>query len=104
MFFIINYLVVIFLYVMDNLTIIACVSIVCAVLCVVIGASIASIGEAGIANRAMDTLSQQPDKSDDIQKTLFMSMAMVESSAIYCLVIAMILIFANPFWNTLINK
>jgi F-type H+-transporting ATPase subunit c len=24
---------------------------------------------------------------------------MVESTAIYCFVVAMILIFANPFWN-----
>ena len=31
--------------------------------------------------------------------TLFVGLAMVESTAIYCFVISMILIFANPFWN-----
>ncbi|PKP55325.1 F0F1 ATP synthase subunit C, partial [Candidatus Atribacteria bacterium HGW-Atribacteria-1] len=29
----------------------------------------------------------------------FVGLAMVESTAIYCLVISVILIFANPFWN-----
>ena len=32
-----------------------------------------------------------------ITRTLFVSLAMVESTAIFCLVIALILIFANPF-------
>jgi len=27
---------------------------------------------------------------------------MIESTAIYCFVISMILIFANPFWNAVI--
>jgi F-type H+-transporting ATPase subunit c len=27
---------------------------------------------------------------------------MIESTAIYCFVVSMILIFANPFWNHLI--
>ncbi|MBD3235769.1 MAG: F0F1 ATP synthase subunit C, partial [Candidatus Eisenbacteria bacterium] len=30
---------------------------------------------------------------------LFVGMAMIESTAIYCFVIAVILLFANPFWN-----
>jgi F-type H+-transporting ATPase subunit c len=30
-------------------------------------------------------------------------LAMIESTAIYCFVVSMILIFANPFWNFIIN-
>jgi F-type H+-transporting ATPase subunit c len=30
-------------------------------------------------------------------------LAMIESTAIYCFVVAMILIFANPFWNHVIS-
>ncbi|WP_455566827.1 hypothetical protein [Rhodopirellula baltica] len=32
-------------------------------------------------------------------RTLFVGLAMIESTAIYCFVVSMILIFANPFWN-----
>ncbi|GAH52458.1 unnamed protein product, partial [marine sediment metagenome] len=42
---------------------------------------------------------QQPDEANTITRTLFVGLAMVESTAIYCLVISVILIFANPFWN-----
>jgi len=33
-----------------------------------------------------------------ITRTLFVGLAMVESTAIYCFVVSLILIFANPFW------
>ena len=39
-----------------------------------------------------------------ITRTLFVGLAMIESIAIYCLVISMILIFANPFWNHVISQ
>ena len=35
---------------------------------------------------------------DTITSTLFVAMALIESTAIYALVISLILIFANPFW------
>jgi F-type H+-transporting ATPase subunit a len=46
---------------------------------------------------------QQPDAATTITRTLFVGLAMIESIAIYCLVISMILIFANPFWNHVIE-
>ncbi len=42
----------------------------------------------------------QPDASATITRTLFVGLAMIESLSIYCFVVSMILIFANPFWNT----
>ncbi len=36
--------------------------------------------------------------------TLFVGLAMIESLAIYCFVISMILIFANPFWHYVIAQ
>jgi F-type H+-transporting ATPase subunit c len=41
---------------------------------------------------------QQPDAAGTISRTLFVSLAMIESTAIYCFVVSMILVFANPFW------
>jgi hypothetical protein len=35
---------------------------------------------------------------------LFVGLAMIESTAIYCFVVSMILIFANPFWNHVIAQ
>ena len=48
---------------------------------------------------ALTSLAQQPDASSTITRTLFVGLAMIESTAIYCFVISMILVFANPFWN-----
>jgi F-type H+-transporting ATPase subunit c len=48
---------------------------------------------------ALSALAQQPDESNTITRTLFVGLAMIESTAIYCLVVSMILIFANPFWD-----
>lgn len=89
---------------MDSLTIVASVSVFSAAFSIGMGSLGSSFGEANIAREAVHSITQQPDETANITKVLFMSMAMVESSAIYCLVISMILIFANPFWNTLLEK
>ena len=89
---------------MDSLTIVASISIFSAAFSIAMGSSGSSFGEASIAREAVHSITQQPDETANITKVLFMSMAMVESSAIYCLVISMILIFANPFWNALLEK
>ncbi len=89
---------------MDNLTLVASVSIFSAAFSIAIGSLGSSLGEASIAKEAVHSITQQPDETENITKVLFMSMAMVESTAIYCLVISMILIFANPFWSTLLAK
>ena len=53
--------------------------------------------------RALTALAQHPDASATITRTLFVGLAMIESTAIYCFVVSMILIFANPFWNQVIK-
>jgi F-type H+-transporting ATPase subunit c len=82
---------------MSDDTIFAVISIVSAAAAMAIGAVGAAFGESRIAVSAMDALARQPDESASITRTLFVSLAMVESTAIFCLVIALILIFANPF-------
>jgi F-type H+-transporting ATPase subunit c len=73
------------------------VSIGMAGLTMAVGAAGAAIGESRIASAAMDALARQPDESAPITRTLFVSLAMVESTAIFCLVVSLILLFANPF-------
>ncbi|MDD2839693.1 MAG: F0F1 ATP synthase subunit C [Rickettsiales bacterium] len=89
---------------MDSLTVVASVSIFSAAFSIAIGSIGGSFGEAGIAKEAIHSITQQPDEASNITKVLFMSMAMVESCVIYCLVISMILIFANPFWSDILAK
>jgi F-type H+-transporting ATPase subunit c len=73
------------------------VSVAAAGLTMAAGAVGAAIGEGRIAAAAMDALARQPDESSAITRTLFVSLAMVESTAIFCLVVALILLFANPY-------
>jgi F-type H+-transporting ATPase subunit c len=84
---------------MDNLGLIGGLSIVTAGLTIAIGSIAPALGEARAAAQALASIAQQPDEANTITRTLFVSLAMIESTAIYCFVIAMILIFANPFWN-----
>ena len=60
-------------------------------------------GRFGAATR-ITALAQQPDASATITRTLFVGLAMNETNAIYCFVVSMILIFANPFWNHVIAQ
>jgi F-type H+-transporting ATPase subunit c len=73
------------------------VSIVAAGFTMAAGAVGAAIGESRIGSAAMDALARQPDEAGSITRTLFVSLAMVESTAIFCLVVALILLFANPY-------
>ncbi|REC57372.1 F0F1 ATP synthase subunit C [Rhodosalinus sediminis] len=82
---------------MDPATWIAIASIVTAGLTIAIGSIGPALAEGRAAAQALQAIAQQPDASNTITRTLFVSLAMIESTAIYCFVVAMILIFANPF-------
>jgi F-type H+-transporting ATPase subunit c len=82
---------------MNDHTVIAAVSILGAAVTMFVGAVGAAVGESRIGVSAMDALARQPDEAGSITRTLFVSLAMVESTAIFCLVIALILLFANPY-------
>jgi len=85
---------------MDALTWIAVASIVMAGITTGIGTLGPALAEGKAVATALNSLAQQPDASATITRTLFVGLAMIESTAIYCFVVSMILIFANPFWNT----
>ena len=76
---------------------VAMVSIAVAGLTTALGAIGAAFGESRIGAAAMDALARQPDEAPAITRNLFVSLAMVESTAIFCLVIGLILLFANPY-------
>ena len=82
---------------MDASVWIAIASIVTAGLTITIGAIAPALAEGRTAAQALMAIAQQPDALNTITRTLFVSLAMIESTAIYCFVVAMILLFANPF-------
>jgi F-type H+-transporting ATPase subunit c len=84
---------------MDAIQYIGMMSVLAAGLCMGLGALGPAIGEGMAAAAALRSIAQQPDESGTITRTLFVSMAMIESTGIYSFVIAIILIFANPFWD-----
>ena len=61
------------------------------------GLRVPALGQARGLASALDAIARQPESAPVITRTLFVGMAMVESTAIYCLVVALILLFANPF-------
>lgn len=89
---------------MDNIALIAGVSIFTAGVTTSFGAIGPALGEGRAVATALTSLAQQPDAAATITRTLFVGLAMIESTAIYCFVVSMILIFANPFWNHVIAQ
>jgi F-type H+-transporting ATPase subunit c len=89
---------------MDSMTLIAIVSILAAGLTISIGVIGPALGEGKAVATALTSLAQQPDAAPTITRTLFVGLAIIESLAIYCFVVSMILIFANPFWNHVIAQ
>ena len=86
---------------MDSPTLIAVASIVTAGITMGIGCFGPAMGQGRAISTALSALAQQPDAAPTITRTLFVGLAMIESMAIYCFVIAIIVLFANPFWNQL---
>lgn len=89
---------------MDNLGLIGMVSVFTAGITIGIGAIGPALGEGRAVAQALLSLAQQPDESNTITRTLFVGLAMIESTAIYCFVVSMILLFANPFWDYVVKQ
>ncbi len=84
---------------MDNLGLLAAASVLGAAISIGLGAIGPAIGEGRAVAQALQSIAQQPDETSTITRTLFVGLAMIESTAIYAFVVSMILLFANPFWS-----
>lgn len=84
---------------MDSIALVAVASIVTSGITIALGSIGPALGEGWAVTQALRSIAQQPDVTNIVTRTLFVSLAMIESTAIYCFVVSMILIFANPFWE-----
>ena len=89
---------------MESINLIGMVSVIVAGATIAVGSIGPAIGEAMALSRALAAVAQQPDESNTITRTLFIGLAMIESTAIYCFVVSIILIFVNPFWQQVVAQ
>lgn len=89
---------------MESLDLVGIVSIATAGLTIAFGSLGPALGQGRAVSQALSAIAQQPDEANTITRTLFVGLAMIESTAIYCFVVTMILIFANPFWTFFIQQ
>ncbi len=57
------------------------------------------IGQGIAVSRALEAIGRQPECKGDVTSTMLLGCAVAESTGIYSLVIALILIYANPLVN-----
>ena len=84
---------------MENLdpgTQITIITIIVAGLGIVLGTLTPAIVEGRAVLKALEGMTRQPEASGDLRTTLLIAMALLESTAIYVLLVVLILIFANP--------
>ncbi len=72
-------------------------SILGAAVAVSFGALGPGLGEDRAVAAAMEAIARQPEAAGTVSRTLFVGLAMIETMAIYCLVIALLLLYANPY-------
>ena len=81
---------------LDSGTLIAILTIVVPAITMVLGALAPAIVEGLAVLRALDGMTRQPESANDLRGTLIISLALLESTAIYVLLICLVLLFANP--------
>lgn len=81
---------------MSDLHLFSIVSTVVAALAIVLGVFFPALAMGRAISGALDALARQPEAEKSISRTLFIGLAMIESLAIYCLVVALIILFRNP--------
>jgi F-type H+-transporting ATPase subunit c len=63
---------------------------------IILGITVPAIGQAIVAFSGLRAISRQPEAGDRINAIVLLSLAMLESLAIYVLAVILILVFANP--------
>ncbi len=80
----------------DSLTIIRAASALGAGFAMIAGIG-PGIGQGYAAGKGAEGVGRQPEAKGDILTTMILGQAIAETTGIYALVVALILLFANPF-------
>ncbi len=87
---------------MPDLSTFTMATTIAAIFGIAIGVMFPAIAMGWAISRAMDALARQPEAERAIMRTLFIGLAMIESLAIYVLVIVLIILFRNPLLEYLL--
>lgn len=79
-------------------------STVAAAIAIALGTMFPALAMGRAISQALDALARQPEAESSIMRTLFIGLAMIESLAIYCLVIVLIILFRNPLIAYLVHS
>ena len=79
------------------------VSTAAAAIAIALGAMLPAIAMGRAIAQALDALARQPEAERAITRTLFIGLAMIESLAIYVLVVVLIILFRNPLLEFLLK-
>lgn len=88
---------------MSDLAWFTLVSTVAAAVAIALGAMLPALAMGRAIAQALDALARQPEAERSITRTLFIGLAMIESLAIYVLVIVLIILFRNPLLEYLVK-
>lgn len=62
------------------------------------GASVgAGVGNGLVTSKAIECIARQPEEASTFQVNMFISVGLIEAMPIIAIVIAIVLVFANPF-------
>lgn len=89
---------------MNDLSWIVLVSTAASVIAIAIGVMLPALVMGRAIASALEALARQPEAERSIMRTLFIGLAMIESLAIYCLVIVLIVLFWNPLLEYIFDK
>jgi F-type H+-transporting ATPase subunit c len=81
---------------LDSSTLVTILTILGSTIGIVLGCIVPAIMEGIAVQKALEGITRQPDAANDLRTTLLISMALLESTAIYVLLVILVLIFANP--------
>jgi F-type H+-transporting ATPase subunit c len=88
---------------MTNMTWFVLASTVAAALAIAVGTMFPALAMGRAILAALESLARQPEAERSITRTLIIGLAMIESLAIYCLVIVLIILFRNPLIEYLLR-
>jgi F-type H+-transporting ATPase subunit c len=88
---------------MNDMTWLVIASTVAAVIGIALAVMLPALAMGRAIGQALDALARQPDAEKSIMRTLFIGLAMIESLAIYALVIVLIVLFRNPLLEYLVK-
>ncbi len=78
-------------------------SSIAAIIGIALGVMLPALAMGKAISSALEALARQPESERSIMRTLFIGLAMIESLAIYCLVIILIVLFRNPLLEYIVK-